>query len=79
MEFLKVKSFSGLELTKIEKGEETMTYGNFSSGKMSVEKLLGQITWWQFDKEHSWVQLSHQAYDMCCVGMGRWVGAQVGG
>lgn len=43
MEFLKVKSFSGLELTKIEKGEETMTYGNFSLGKMSVEKLLGQI------------------------------------
>lgn len=43
MEFLKVNSFSGLELTKIEKGEETMTYGNFSLGKMSVEKLLGQI------------------------------------
>ena len=43
MEVPKIKSFSGLELTKIEKGEETMTYGNFSLGKMSVEKLLGQI------------------------------------
>lgn len=32
----KIKSFSGLELTKIENAEETMEYGNFL-GRMAVK------------------------------------------
>lgn len=43
MKVLKIMNFSGLELTKVQKGKETMAYGDFSLGKMSVEKLLGQI------------------------------------
>lgn len=43
MKILKIKSFSGLELTKIEKGEETLAYGEFSLGRMTVERLLGQF------------------------------------
>lgn len=37
-----MKSFSGLEMTEIEKHEVNMAYGNFL-GKMSVEKVLAQI------------------------------------